>query len=116
MTAPRVALGRFAAACLMGMALGLVYGFLRPVRRKAPGLGDFLFLLTAGGAWIYVSFGVCMGDLRLGYTAGLFLGGFFWEWTVGRLLRPVFFGLWRFLSSVFRFLLFPWKKFLEFFY
>ena len=95
MTAPAVAGYRLAMACGLGLILGLIYGFLRPLRRRAVNLGDGLFLLCAAAAWLYLGFGICGGDLRLGYFAGLFIGGFFWELTVGRLLRPVFSGFWK---------------------
>ena len=95
MTPPAVAAGRLAIACGLGLVLGLVYGFLRPMRARATHLGDGIFLLCATGAWLYLGFGICEGDLRLGYFAGLFAGGFLWEMTVGRLLRPVFFAFWK---------------------
>ena len=47
MTAPGTAAGRFAAACLLGMGLGLWYGFLRPLRRSRPNTADLLLLPAA---------------------------------------------------------------------
>ena len=66
MTAPGLAARRFLISCLLGLGLGLVYGFLRPFRRRFPKLGDTLFLFAAGSAWLQLSFRVCQGDLRIG--------------------------------------------------
>ena len=81
MTAPELAAGRFLAACLMGMGLGLWYGMLRPLGSKHRHLADLLFLFAAAIGWVYLAFGICRGDLRLGCIAGLLAGGFFWEVT-----------------------------------
>lgn len=110
MTPPGEAAGRFAAACLLGLALGAVYGFLRPLRPRHTLLSDSLFLLAAAWAWGYLGFGICLGDLRLGYTAGLFLGAVAFEQTLGRLLRPVFQGFWRGLGRAGGAILAPAKK------
>lgn len=101
MTAPAVAAGRFGAACLLGLALGLWYGFLRPLRPRWTALSDLLFLLGVFPVWVYLGFGICGGDLRPGYWAGLFLGGLAWELTVGKLLRPVFRLFWKGLGYIF---------------
>ena len=90
MTGPAEDGRRFLMACLIGLGLGLVYGFLRPLRRKRPVFADLMFLPAMGYAWLYLGFAVCRGDLRLGYCAGLLFGAVIWELTVGRLLRPVF--------------------------
>ena len=81
MTAPALAAGRFLAACGIGALLGLFYGFLRPLRPRLTHLCDLLFVIAAFFGWLYLGFGVCLGDLRLGYTAGLAAGGFLWEKT-----------------------------------
>ena len=101
---------RLAAAGLTGMGLGLFYGFLRPLRSKSTALGDFLFLVAGIFGWIYVSFGICQGDIRLGYTAGIVAGGFLWECTAGRLLQPVFRGIWLGIFGFFSFFLRPIRK------
>ena len=107
MSAPAVAAQRLGIACLLGCGLGLYYGFLRPLRPKWTGLSDLLFLLGGFWTWLYMGFGVCRGDLRLGYTAGLVAGGFLWECTVGRWLRPVFRAFWDMAARIFRILLWP---------
>ena len=93
---------RFLIACLLGLGLGLVYGFLRPLRRRRPVLADLLFLPVMGYIWLYLGFAVCRGDLRLGYCAGLPTGGIIWEVTVGRLLRPVFDLFWKGIFRIFQ--------------
>ncbi len=100
MTTPGVAGARLAAAFLLGAVAGLSYGFLRPLRRRSAALADLLFFLSAFLIWLYLGFGVCAGDLRLGYWIGLVSGGFVWELTLGRLLRPVFSGFWRLVFTV----------------
>jgi hypothetical protein len=104
MTAPALAADRFLAACLIGMQLGFVYDFLRPLRPKLTAIADLLFLIALGAGWLYLGFGVCKGDLRFGYTAGLGIGILFWELTATRLLRPFFAYIWR-----------PFQKFFAYF-
>lgn len=115
---PEQAALRFGIACLLGAALGLFYGFLRPLRRRRVALWDGVFILGAFWAWIFLSFGVCGGDLRLGYTAGLFGGCLVFDLTVGRWLRPVFFGVWGILFRLIQGVIHPvclvLKKFFHF--
>jgi hypothetical protein len=106
MNPPAVAARRLLAALGLGLALGLIYGFLRPLRRKSNTSGDLLFLLCAGAAWVELGFGICNGDLRLGYIAGLPVGAFVWEMTVGKVLRPVFFRFWQIVERIFSL---PWR-------
>jgi hypothetical protein len=114
MTGPALDGWRFLCACLIGLALGFYYGFLRPLRSRHPFFADFLFLPALGYAWLYLGFAICRGDLRLGYCAGLLVGSVFWEMTVGRLLRPVFKGFWdlisRFSHGIFSFFEKNFKK------
>ncbi|MBQ2892958.1 MAG: hypothetical protein IJE24_02370 [Oscillospiraceae bacterium] len=102
MTAPALAADRFLAACLIGMQLGFVYDFLRPLRPKFTAVGDILFLFALGAGWVYLGFGVCRGDLRFGYTVGLLAGILFWELTATRLLRRFFAAFWRPFQKFFR--------------
>jgi hypothetical protein len=110
MTAPALAADRFLAACLIGMQLGFVYDFLRPLRPKLTAIGDLLFLFALGAGWLYLGFGVCRGDLRFGYTAGLGMGFLFWELTATRLLRRVFACFWRPFQKIFAFFIKNVKK------
>ncbi len=115
MTAPAVAALRFLIACALGLGLGVIYSFLRPLRPRLTGLSDALFVLCLLMAWVYLGFGICGGDLRLGYTAGLFVGICLWEWTAGRLLRPLFFRFWHLLGRIFRAATAPVRAILRFF-
>lgn len=94
MTPPALALQRFGIACLLGVGLGLLYGFLRPLRPRHTLLSDLLFLAGTAWVWLYLALAVCAGDLRLGYSLGLPIGAAAWEATVGRMLRPVFSFFW----------------------
>ena len=113
MIAPAEAFRRFVLACLLGVGLGLVYGFLRPARKKHRHLADLLFVLAAFWAWLQLSFGICGGDLRFGYTAGLAAGAVVWELTFGFALRPVFSYIWKILGKVLGFLVSPLKIILK---
>lgn len=95
MTAPADAAQQLLAALALGAALGLIYGFLRPLRPRLTALADGVFVVCMAAAWIYLGFGICGGDLRLGYLAGMLLGALVLDRTLGRLLRPLFFGFWR---------------------
>ena len=109
MISPKTAFLRFLIAVVMGAGLGFYYGLLRPLRPKHTHLSDLLFLPVAGWVWLYLNFAVCQGDLRLIYSIGLVCGGLLWEMTIGRLLRPVFRGLWRFIRKILDFFTAPWK-------
>ncbi len=110
MNAPQIAARRFGMALLLGAAVGLYYGFLRPLRRRHPHIGDLLFAPGAITAWLYLSFGICLGDIRMAYTLGLFLGAVLWESTCGRLLQPVFRLFWRVLHRIFAMVFLPLTK------
>jgi hypothetical protein len=110
MNSPLPAAIRFGWALLLGAALGLYYGFLRPLRRKHVHLADLLFFPGLFVAWMYLSFGVCRGDLRLAYTMGLFAGAILWECTLGKLLRPFFSWVWRFAKALVGLILWPFEK------
>lgn len=114
MMPPTLACWRFGIACLLGILLGLLYGFLRPLRPKYTLLGDTLFLLGVSWAWLYLALAVCGGDLRFGYSLGLPIGGVLCEMTVGRLLRPIYFFFWRMIRQFFRAAAWPAKKLLHF--
>ena len=114
MTAPAVAACRFGWACLIGAGLGGVYGFFRPLRLRRTAAADTLFLLVTVWAWTYLSFGICGGDLRLAYHAGMLLGGILFDRTLGRLLQPIFGWFWRCVGSLCAAIMLPAKIFLNF--
>ena len=113
MTAPDVWAQRFAISCLVGAQLGILYGFLRPLRPRHRTVSDLLFLPGLLAAFLYTGFSLCGGDLRLGCMAGLAAGGVLWELTVGRCLRPIFSVFWKGIRGISHFLLIPLKKISE---
>ena len=113
MTAPVQAWPRLGWGLALGLILGLVYGFLRPLRRKHSWPSDLIFVGTAFCGWLYLSFGVCRGDIRMGATAALGLGALTWEMTVGRLLRRPFDLFWRAIGRIFTLVYLPFSAFLK---
>ena len=102
MTGPALDGWRFLWACGIGLVLGMYYGFLRPLRPRHAVVSDVLFLPVLAYGWLYLGFAICRGDLRIGYCLGILLGIVAWELTIGRLLRPVFAGVWRGISRICR--------------
>ena len=113
MTGPAETAVRFVQACLLGGGLGLVYGFLRPLRPRFTALADGIFLIAMLWVWLYLGFAICRGDLRLGYTAGLAVGAVVFDRTAGIWIRPVFWGFWRGLGSIWGWLTQPVKNFFK---
>lgn len=113
MTDPVLDARRFGIACLFGLGLGLYYGFLRPLRPKHTVLSDLLFLPAMFYSWLYLSFAVCQGDIRLGYSIGLLVGALVFQWTGGRWLRPVFRSFWQGIGKIYRHIFNFLKKFLK---
>lgn len=99
MTGPAEAARQLLAALLLGCVAGLGYGFLRPAKPRH--LMDGLFILLLGWLWIYLCFGVCKGDPRLGHTFALFLGAFAFHRLFGRWLFPVFSLFWQGIYGAF---------------
>ena len=113
MTAPAQAARQFGIACLLGLLLGLFYGFLRPLGQRRRLLADLLFVPFLFWIWLYLCFAVCRGDIRLGCCLGLLLGAILEEITIGNSLRPLFFGVWSLLSRILTSIFHPIKKFFE---
>jgi len=113
MNTPAEAARLFLLALLMGAGLGVVYGFLRPLRPRLTALSDFLFAVALFWVWIFHSFYFCRGDIRMGNAVGILLGALIWDNTAGRLFRPVFRHFWALLGKVFGFFLRPVKFFIK---
>lgn len=113
MTTPAIAAIRFLAACWYGLGLGVLYGFLRPLRRKMTNFADAIFVAAAIWAWLRLSFLVCRGDIRVGCTMGLLMGAAAWEMTLGKLLRRPFRWFWDAVGAVFRLFMAPVKNFFK---
>jgi hypothetical protein len=84
------------------------------LRIRHPHLSDLIFVGVMGYFWLVHSFAVCRGDIRLGYTMGLFLGCWGWEMTFGRWLRPLFYRIWMPILEFFSFFRCRVKKFFNF--
>lgn len=111
MISPAEAGRLFLLALLLGAALGIFYGFLRPLRPKLTLVGDLLFLTALFWVWTFHSFYFCRGDIRLANALGILLGTLLWDRTVGRLFHPVFRLFWKIIGKFFHLLLFPLKFF-----
>jgi len=109
MNTPSQEFHRLWMGCLLGLLLGVIYGFLRPLRPKHTILADSLFLIFLIWAWLYQGFAVCRGDLRLGYYAGFPIGAVVWLNTLGRLLSPIFALFWKGVNGFFHGLSLPLK-------
>ena len=110
MTGPALAFRRFLLGCAIGLILGILYGALRPLRIRHPVTADLLFCPFLFYGWLYLSFAVCRGDIRIGYTASLPLGMILWICTGGKLFAPVFSGFWWLISKIFRGIFWPFEK------
>ena len=101
---------RFLIACLLGAGLGIIYDFFACLPRTLRHIGDGFFVIALFVCGIYLGFAVCQGDLRPVYSAGLLLGVVGWYYSLGRLLRPLFFRLCRLLGQAFSIIFRPFKK------
>ena len=90
MTAPALAAARFGAALAVGAILGPIYDFLHPPGARHKHFPDLIFVIFCFWAWVYLSFGLCRGDLRWAYTAGMGLGFWLYWISIGKCLRPIF--------------------------
>ena len=111
---PALAAAHTLRALGLGMGLGLFYSFLKPLRPRLTTLADLIFLIFFGWGWLYLAFGICAGDLRLGFFLALGAGCFLAHRTMGRFLGPLFAGFWVFVGRILKFFLVPWKYFLIF--
>ena len=118
MIPPATAARWLAAACLMGAGLGLVYGFLRPLRKKRNWFWDLIFVAMVFWMWLQHSFGICEGDIRPVCTLAMLGSMVLWERSFGQYLKPLFFGFWETIGKLWRILRLPfalfYKKFLRF--
>ena len=113
MSAPAQVAGLLLRAFGVGLPLGLYYSFLRPLRRRT--LADLLFVPALIYAWLQVGFGICGGDLRLGYFAPMVLGAILAIRLPGRWLAPAFRGFWRGLGGIARWIKAFFREIAKFF-
>lgn len=100
LTGPEQAFSLLLRCLLLGLGLGIVYGFLRPLRPRHRMLSDLLFLPAALYAWVYAYLALCRGAMRFVYAIAILAGAVAWELTLGKWLRPVFGGFWDFVGRI----------------
>lgn len=113
MTVPASAALRVLWGLAVGVMLGVGYDFLRPLRRRYHAPADVVFVLAAVWAWIWYSFKICAGDIRLGGTASLGLGMLLWLGTGSPVIRKVFFWIWLVIFRILSVLSLPFAKIFE---
>lgn len=99
---------RLLGCILAGMLVGPAACALRPLHRIRPVLTELLTSLAVGVCWLWTSFGLCRGDLRMGYFFGMIAGWLLWEWLFGTAATAVFRRFWHIAA-------FPLRIFLNFF-
>ena len=104
MTAPATAGRCLLIAILLGFLPGLLHSFLQPVRVRHRHIADLCSVAALFYCWIYLGFGICGGDLRMGYLLGMLGGWALCICTVGKLLQCLFYGYFRFLERIFSYL------------
>ena len=110
MTTPNEAALRVLWGLAVGAFLGLCYDFLRPLRRRHNTPADLLFLLTALMGWIWYSFKICYGDIRLGGTVSLGLGLLVWMGTASIAVRKAFYWFWLAIFKIISVFFLPFEK------
>jgi hypothetical protein len=65
-------------------------------------LADLCTVCALFYCWIYLGFGICGGDLRMGYLCGMLLGFGVCIYTVGKWLQGLFRRFWWLLGRIFR--------------
>ena len=104
---------QFGWGLLLGGVLGVFYDFLRPLRGRNNAPADLVFVFAMIAVWVQFQFGLCAGQIRLATTSALGLGFAFFELSLSRLTKPVFFWFWRVVFSFFGIITLPVKKFFE---
>ena len=110
MTVPAQAALRFLWGLAVGAILGVCYDFLRPLRRRHHAPADTVFVLAAFLAWVWYSFQICAGDIRLGGTASLGLGMLLWLGTLSGVFRKVFYWFWLVIFQILSVFTLPFAK------
>lgn len=92
--------GRVVQCILLGGAIGLGADVVYPLQKKAAMLAQMLWSTWILWVWLVICFGVCRGDIRLGYWAAAALGAALWRGTASRLIRPVFLRIGRKIRTI----------------
>ena len=111
-TVPADAAQRVLWGLAVGAILGLLYDFLRPLRRRRNAPADLCFVVALLAGWVWYSFQICGGDIRFGGTASLGIGILLWLGTAGFPARRFFSWFW---MVIFRILSVFWLPFAKFF-
>lgn len=112
MITPALEFFRFGISLLAGLAAGIFYLFLTPLRPKHTVLADLLFFMGEGYLWLWVGFSVCDGDLRIAWLLGIGMGAICSRRAFRRLLLPVFVLFWRGVACLTR----PIQKIIHIFF
>lgn len=113
MTVPAQAALRVLWGLAVGAILGVCYDFLRPLRRRHHTPADGIFMLAAFAGWVWYSFQICAGDIRLGGTVSIGMGIALWLGTVSMVTRRIFYWFWLVIFQIFHFLTLPLGKFFQ---
>lgn len=113
MTIPAEAALRILWGLAVGAVLGVCYDFLRPLRRRYNAPADGVFVLAALFGWVWYSFRICQGDIRMGGTVSLGMGLLLWLGTGSLFTRRVFYWFWLAIFRIICFFTFPFTKFFE---
>lgn len=92
---------RLGRCILLGAAVGVGADLLFPLRRRSCLLADVLWGGWILWIWLVISFCICRGDIRMGYSAAAFLGALGWRLAVSPVLRPVLNGIWELAAGFF---------------
>ena len=118
---PGLVWNRLAGCFLAGILLGPAVDLFRPVHRRLPVLTQLLMAAEFFACWLWLGFGLCRGDLRLGYFSSAALGFYLWERCFGTCTAAFFAIFWhaaaippKFCLKIFQkisnFLFARWKK------
>lgn len=102
---------QFLPAILLGCALGVFHGFLRPLRLRIGWPAELPLCAAMVWGWLYLSFAVCRGDLRPAYTLCYLFSAILWDRTLGRWVGPLFSFFWQGIFQFLGFLSRFWKNF-----
>ena len=81
--------GRVVKCILLGGTIALGADIMYSLQKKSVMLAQVLWSIWIFWVWLVICFGVCRGDIRMGYWAAAALGAVLWRGTVSRLFRPV---------------------------
>ena len=91
---PGLVWNRLALCFLAGVLLGPAADLFRPLHRRFPVLTQLMIGTEFFLCWLWLGFGLCRGDLRIGYLLGTAAGFFVWEWSFSTCTEAFFGKLW----------------------